>query len=59
MISEETVDKFLVYFKVVGLEKKRKRKMDVSKIIRYIEDCYSDLGRVFGKLKIFQVDFLG
>lgn len=33
--------------------------MDVSKITRYTEDCYSDSGRAPGKSKILQVDFLG
>lgn len=59
MTSEETVDKPPAHSKVVGLEKKRKRKMDVSKITRYTEDCYSDSGRAPGKSKILQVDFLG
>ncbi|XP_029333932.1 zinc finger protein 644 isoform X4 [Mus caroli] len=59
MTSEETVDKSPAHSKVVGLEKKRKRKMDVSKITRYTEDCYSDSGRAPGKSKILQVDFLG
>lgn len=57
MINEDIVDKVLVYFKV-GLEKKRKRKMDVSKIIRYIEDCFSDFNCIFNKLKMLEVDFL-
>lgn len=59
MTNEETVGKPPAHSKVVGLEKKRKRKMDVSKITRYTEDCFSDSGRAPGKSKILQVDFLG
>ncbi|XP_029401365.1 zinc finger protein 644 isoform X7 [Mus pahari] len=59
MTSEEAVDKPPAHSKVVGLEKKRKRKMDVSKITRYTEDCYSDSGRAPGKSKTLQVDFPG
>ncbi|XP_021087053.1 zinc finger protein 644 isoform X2 [Mesocricetus auratus] len=58
MTNEETVDK-PVHSKVVGLEKKRKRKMDVSKITRYTEDCFSDSNRVPNKSKVLEVDFLG
>lgn len=59
MTSEEAVDKSPAHSKVVGLEKKRKRKMDVSKITRYTEDCGGDLGRAPGKSKVLQADFLG
>lgn len=59
MTNEEAVDKSPAHSKVVGLEKKRKRKMDVSKITRYTEDCFSDSGRAPGKSKMLQVDFLG
>ncbi|XP_076793934.1 zinc finger protein 644 isoform X4 [Arvicanthis niloticus] len=59
MTSEETVDKPPARSKVVGLDKKRKRKMDVSKITRYTEDCFSDSGCAPGKSKVLQVDFLG
>ncbi|XP_074858398.1 zinc finger protein 644 isoform X4 [Carettochelys insculpta] len=40
MTNEETIEKSPVHCKV-GLEKKRKRKMDVSKITRYT-DCFND-----------------
>uniref|UniRef100_A0A8C2QL58 Zinc finger protein 644 n=1 Tax=Cricetulus griseus TaxID=10029 RepID=A0A8C2QL58_CRIGR len=59
MTNEDTVDTPPVHSKVVGLEKKRKRKMDVSKITRYTEDCFSDSNRVPNKSKILEVDFLG
>ncbi|XP_023576052.1 zinc finger protein 644 isoform X3 [Octodon degus] len=39
--NEETVDKAPAHTKI-GLEKKRKRKMDISKITRYTEDCFGD-----------------
>ncbi|XP_012781525.2 zinc finger protein 644 isoform X3 [Ochotona princeps] len=57
MCNEETVDKNPVHSKV-GLEKKRKRKMDVSKITRYTEDCLSDSNCVPNKSKMLEVDFL-
>ncbi|KAL6055266.1 hypothetical protein STEG23_002446, partial [Scotinomys teguina] len=59
MTNEETVDKPSVLPKVVGLEKKRKRKMDVSKITRYTASCFSDSSRVPNKSKVLEVDFLG
>ncbi|XP_036056580.1 zinc finger protein 644 isoform X2 [Onychomys torridus] len=59
MTNEETVDKPPGLPKVVGLEKKRKRKMDVSKITRYTEGCFSDSNRVPNKSKVLEVDFLG
>ncbi|XP_076402997.1 zinc finger protein 644 isoform X3 [Peromyscus maniculatus bairdii] len=59
MTNEETVDKPPVLPKVVGLEKKRKRKMDVSKITRYTEGGFSDSNRVPNKSKVLEVDFLG
>lgn len=59
MTSEETVEKPLAHSKVVGLEKKRKRKLDVSQITRYTEDCYSDSGRAPGKPQVLQVDLVG
>ncbi|XP_012873768.1 PREDICTED: zinc finger protein 644 isoform X1 [Dipodomys ordii] len=55
MTNEETVDKAPIHSKV-GLEKKRKRKMDVSKITRYTEDCYRDSNS--SKSKVVEVDFL-
>ncbi|XP_071077059.1 zinc finger protein 644 isoform X2 [Desmodus rotundus] len=57
MTNEETVDKAPVHSKV-GLEKKRKRKMDVSKITRYTEDCLSDSNCIPNKSKMLEVDFL-
>ncbi|XP_052591602.1 zinc finger protein 644 isoform X2 [Peromyscus californicus insignis] len=59
MTNEETVDKPPVLPKVAGLEKKRKRKMDVSKITRYSEGCFSDCNRVPNKSKVIEVDFVG
>ncbi|XP_011353925.1 zinc finger protein 644 isoform X1 [Pteropus vampyrus] len=57
MTNEDTVDKAPVHSKV-GLEKKRKRKMDVSKITRYTEDCFSDSNCIPNKSKMLEVDFL-
>uniref|UniRef100_A0A7M4FI14 Zinc finger protein 644 n=1 Tax=Crocodylus porosus TaxID=8502 RepID=A0A7M4FI14_CROPO len=57
MTNEETIEKSPVHCKV-GLEKKRKRKMDVSKITRYTEDCFSDSNYVPSKSKLLNVDFL-
>ncbi|XP_038180472.1 zinc finger protein 644 isoform X2 [Arvicola amphibius] len=59
MTNEEAVDKAPVHPKVAGVEKKRKRKMDVSRITRYTEDCFSDANRVPSKSKMLQVDFVG
>uniref|UniRef100_A0A8D0DX01 Zinc finger protein 644 n=1 Tax=Salvator merianae TaxID=96440 RepID=A0A8D0DX01_SALMN len=41
MTNEETVEKSPVQPKV-GVQKRRKRKMDVSKITRYTEDCFNE-----------------
>lgn len=41
MTNEETVEKSPVQPKV-GVQKRRKRKMDVSKITRYTEDCFTE-----------------
>ncbi|NWS74500.1 ZN644 protein, partial [Crotophaga sulcirostris] len=57
MTNEETIEKSPVRCKV-GLEKKRKRKMDVSKITRYTEDCFDDTSCVPSKSKLLNVDFL-
>ncbi|KAM8805331.1 zinc finger protein 644 isoform 4-T5 [Eudromia elegans] len=57
MTNEETIEKSPVHCKV-GLEKKRKRKMDVSKITRYTEDCFSDTSYIPSKSKLLNVDFL-
>nr|XP_015098917.1 zinc finger protein 644 isoform X2 [Vicugna pacos]XP_031536333.1 zinc finger protein 644 isoform X2 [Vicugna pacos]XP_031536334.1 zinc finger protein 644 isoform X2 [Vicugna pacos] len=57
MTNEDTVDKAPAHSKV-GLEKKRKRKMDVSKITRYAEDCFSDSNCVPNKSKMLEVDFM-
>ncbi|XP_012926348.1 zinc finger protein 644 isoform X5 [Heterocephalus glaber] len=55
--NEETVDKAPTHSKV-GLEKKRKRKMDVSKITRYTEDCFGDSNCVPNKAKMLEVDLM-
>lgn len=59
MTNEEVVDKAPVHPKVAGIEKKRKRKMDISRITRYTEDCFSDANHVPSKSKMLQVDFVG
>ncbi|XP_064284388.1 zinc finger protein 644 isoform X1 [Passer domesticus] len=57
MTNEETVEKSPIHCKV-GLEKKRKRKMDVSKITRYTEDCFDDTSCIPSKSKLLNVEFL-
>ncbi|XP_028941181.1 zinc finger protein 644 isoform X3 [Antrostomus carolinensis] len=57
MTNEETIEKSPVHCKV-GLEKKRKRKMDVSKITRYTEDSFGDSSCIPSKSKLLNVDFL-
>ncbi|KAM6343042.1 zinc finger protein 644 isoform 7-T17 [Alca torda] len=57
MTNEETIEKSPIHCKV-GLEKKRKRKMDVSKITRYTEDCFGDTSCIPSKSKLLNVDFL-
>ncbi|KAM9238442.1 zinc finger protein 644 isoform 3-T3 [Leptosomus discolor] len=57
MTNEETIEKSPIHCKV-GLEKKRKRKMDVSKITRYTEDCFGDSSCIPSKSKLLNVDFL-
>ncbi|XP_074817455.1 zinc finger protein 644 isoform X3 [Natator depressus] len=57
MTNEETIEKSPVHCKV-GLEKKRKRKMDVSKITRYTEDCFNDTDYIPSKSKLLNVDYL-
>uniref|UniRef100_A0A8C3J3Y1 Zinc finger protein 644 n=1 Tax=Calidris pygmaea TaxID=425635 RepID=A0A8C3J3Y1_9CHAR len=57
MTNEETIEKSQIHCKV-GLEKKRKRKMDVSKITRYTEDCFGDTSCIPSKSKLLNVDFL-
>ncbi|XP_040420726.1 zinc finger protein 644 isoform X3 [Cygnus olor] len=57
MTNEETIEKSPIHCKV-GLEKKRKRKMDVSKITRYTEDCFGDTSYIPSKSKLLSVDFL-
>nr|XP_048303075.1 zinc finger protein 644 isoform X3 [Myodes glareolus] len=59
MTNEEVADKAPVHPKVAGIEKKRKRKMDVSRITRYTQDCFSDASRVPSKSEMLQVDFVG
>uniref|UniRef100_A0A8C3TK20 Zinc finger protein 644 n=1 Tax=Catharus ustulatus TaxID=91951 RepID=A0A8C3TK20_CATUS len=57
MTNEETIEKSPVHCKV-GIEKKRKRKMDVSKITRYTEDCFDDTSCIPSKSKLLNVEFL-
>ncbi|XP_010147504.1 PREDICTED: zinc finger protein 644 isoform X1 [Eurypyga helias] len=57
MTNEETIDKSPIHSKG-GLEKKRKRKMDVSKITRYTEDCFGDTSCIPSKSELLNVDFL-
>ncbi|XP_041339419.1 zinc finger protein 644 isoform X1 [Pyrgilauda ruficollis] len=57
MTNEETIEKSPIHCKV-GLEKKRKRKMDVSKITRYTEDCFDDTSCIPSKSKLLNVEFL-
>ncbi|XP_037260369.1 zinc finger protein 644 isoform X3 [Falco rusticolus] len=57
MTNEETMEKSPIHCKV-GLEKKRKRKMDVSKITRYTEDCFGHTSCIPSKSKLLDVDFL-
>ncbi|KAF4793068.1 zinc finger protein [Turdus rufiventris] len=57
MTNEETTEKSPVHCKV-GIEKKRKRKMDVSKITRYTEDCFDDTSCIPSKSKLLNVEFL-
>ncbi|XP_029887746.1 zinc finger protein 644 isoform X2 [Aquila chrysaetos chrysaetos] len=57
MTNEETIEKSPIHCKA-GLEKKRKRKMDVSKITRYTEDCFGDTSCIPSKSKLLTVDFL-
>ncbi|XP_010004925.1 PREDICTED: zinc finger protein 644 [Chaetura pelagica] len=57
MTNEETIEKSPIHCKV-GLEKKRKRKMDVSKITRYTEDCFGDTSCIPSKSKLLDADFL-
>ncbi|KAM6414790.1 zinc finger protein 644 isoform 3-T4 [Rhynochetos jubatus] len=57
MTNEETIEKSPIHSKG-GLEKKRKRKMDVSKITRYTEDCFGDTSCIPSKSELLNVDFL-
>ncbi|KAM4658762.1 zinc finger protein 644 isoform 4-T10 [Amazona ochrocephala] len=57
MTNEDAIEKSPIHCKV-GLEKKRKRKMDVSKITRYTEDCFGDTSCIPSKSKLLNVDFL-
>ncbi|XP_076976422.1 zinc finger protein 644 isoform X4 [Tamandua tetradactyla] len=56
MTNEDSVDKAPVHSKG-GQEKKRKRKMDVSKITRYTEDCFSDSNCLPSKSKMLDANF--
>ncbi|XP_060629893.2 zinc finger protein 644 isoform X5 [Anolis sagrei] len=56
MTNEETVDKSLVEPKV-GVQKRRKRKMDVSKITRYTEDCFNESNYIPDRSDSFDIEF--
>nr|XP_056701639.1 zinc finger protein 644 isoform X3 [Euleptes europaea] len=57
MTNEETVEKSPVQPKVV-VQKRRKRKMDVSKITRYTEDCFNESDYIHDNSESLDVDFL-
>ncbi|XP_066482364.1 zinc finger protein 644 isoform X3 [Tiliqua scincoides] len=57
MTNEETVDKSSVPPKV-GVQKRRKRKMDVSKITRYTEDCFNETSYIPDNAESLDVEFL-
>ncbi|XP_042317724.1 zinc finger protein 644 isoform X3 [Sceloporus undulatus] len=56
MTNEETVEKSPVQPKVV--QKRRKRKMDVSKITRYTEDCFNESNYIADSSESLDVEFL-
>nr|XP_060629886.1 zinc finger protein 644 isoform X1 [Anolis sagrei ordinatus]XP_060629887.1 zinc finger protein 644 isoform X1 [Anolis sagrei ordinatus]XP_060629888.1 zinc finger protein 644 isoform X1 [Anolis sagrei ordinatus]XP_060629889.1 zinc finger protein 644 isoform X1 [Anolis sagrei ordinatus] len=56
MTNEETVDKSPVEPKV-GVQKRRKRKMDVSKITRYTEDCFNESNYIPDNSDSFDIEF--
>ncbi|XP_061489620.1 zinc finger protein 644 isoform X4 [Rhineura floridana] len=57
MTSEETVEKSPVQPKM-GVQKRRKRKMDVSKITRYTEDCFNESNYIHDNSESLDVEFL-
>lgn len=57
MTNEETVEKSPVQPKV-GVQKRRKRKMDVSKITRYTEDCFNESDYIPDNSESLDVEFL-
>lgn len=57
MTNEETVEKSSVPPKV-GVQKRRKRKMDVSKITRYTEDCFNETSYIPENSQSLDVEFL-
>ncbi|XP_060088163.1 zinc finger protein 644 isoform X5 [Heteronotia binoei] len=57
MTNEETEDKSLAQPKVV-VQKRRKRKMDVSKITRYTEDCFNESDYIPDNTESLDVEFL-
>ncbi|XP_048352058.1 zinc finger protein 644 isoform X2 [Sphaerodactylus townsendi] len=57
MTNEDTVEKSPVQPKVV-VQKRRKRKMDVSKITRYTEDCFNKSDYIPDNSESLDVDFL-
>ncbi|XP_015275678.1 PREDICTED: zinc finger protein 644 isoform X2 [Gekko japonicus] len=57
MTNEETEEKSLVQPKVV-VQKRRKRKMDVSKITRYTEDCFNESDYIPDNSESLDIEFL-
>ncbi|XP_044288489.1 zinc finger protein 644 isoform X3 [Varanus komodoensis] len=57
MTNEETVEKSPVQPNV-GVQKRRKRKMDVSKITRYTEDCFNESNYIPDNSDSLDVEFL-
>lgn len=57
MTNEEAVEKSSVPPKV-GVQKRRKRKMDVSKITRYTEDCFNETSYIPDNSESLDIEFL-
>ncbi|XP_062992518.1 zinc finger protein 644 [Elgaria multicarinata webbii] len=57
MTNEEAVEKSPVQPNV-GVQKRRKRKMDVSKITRYTEDCFNESNYIPDNSESLDVEFL-
>ncbi|XP_033007512.1 zinc finger protein 644 isoform X2 [Lacerta agilis] len=57
MTNEEPVEKSPVQPKV-GVPKRRKRKMDVSKITRYTEDCFNESNYTHDNSELLDTEFL-